>query len=324
MAARIEPAAGAPEAELLDLRRLSSADLNALIGEEVRDWRDLLAWDFSKSAELVQRFVDLHALNGFALMEDGEAAGYAYFVYEERKGLVGDLYVRRQSRTPDAESRLLDAALQALIAARVRRVESQLMMARSLRAGAPPGAQWLSTYARNFMMLELERAALSPARVRRRVYVEKWSEHYQEAAAQLISSAYAGHVDSDINDQYRSVSGARRFLFNIVQYPGCGAFFKPASFAAFEMETGRICGICLASLVASDCGHITQVCVSPWARGAGVGYELLRQSLEALAAFGCRRTSLTVTASNAGAVDLYERIGFRTVEKFSAYVWEGF
>ena len=73
-----------------------------------------------------------------------------------------------------------------------------------------------------------------------------------------------------------------------------------------------------------DCGHITQVCVSPWARGAGVGYELLRQSLEALAAFGCRRTSLTVTASNTGAVELYERIGFRTTEKFSAYVWEGF
>ncbi len=324
MAARIEPATGAPEAELLDLRRLSSADLNVLVEEEVRDWGELLAWDFSKSAELVQRFVDLHALNGFALMEDGEAAGYSYYVYEERKGLVGDLYVRRESRTPDAERRLLDAVLQALIAARVRRIESQLMMARSLDSGATAEAQWLSTYERNFMMLDLDRAVLPPARVRRRVYVEKWSEHYQEAAAQLISNAYAGHVDSDINDQYRSISGARRFLFNIVQYPGCGTFFKPASFAAFEMETGRICGICLASLVSADCGHITQVCVSPPVRGTGVGYELLRQSLEALAAFRCRRTSLTVTASNTGAVELYERIGFRTIEKFSAYVWEGF
>jgi ribosomal protein S18 acetylase RimI-like enzyme len=224
----------------------------------------------------------------------------------------------------DAERRLLDAVLQALIEARVRRIESQLMMARSFPADSTPGARWLSAYERNFMILDLGRAVLPPGRVRRLVYVEKWSEHYQEAAAQLISNAYAGHVDSDINDQYRSISGARRFLFNIVQYPGCGAFFKPASFAAFEVETGRLCGICLASMVSRDCGHITQVCVSPWVRGAGVGYELLRQSLEALRAFGCRQTSLTVTASNTGAVELYERMGFRTTEKFSACVWEGF
>lgn len=324
MAARIEPAAGAPETELHDLRRLSSADLHSLLGEEVHEWREALDWDFGKSADLVRRFVDLRGLNGFALMEDGQAAGYTYFVYEERKGLVGDLYVRRSARAADAERRLLDAAITALVAARVDRVESQLLMARSLAPGSIPGSRWLTTYERNFMLLELERASLPQGRLRRRVFFERWSEHYQEAAAQLISHAYAGHVDSDINDQYRSISGARRFLFNIVQYPGCGAFFKPASFAAFESETGRMCGICLASLVAPGCGHITQVCVSPQVRGAGVGYELLRQSLGALASAGCRRTSLTVTASNTGAVTLYERIGFRTIKRFLAYVWQGF
>jgi ribosomal protein S18 acetylase RimI-like enzyme len=55
-----------------------------------------------------------------------------------------------------------------------------------------------------------------------------------------------------------------------------------------------------------------------------VGYELLRQSLLTLRDHGCRRVSLTVTAANRDAVDLYERIGFRTLRRFSAYVWEGF
>jgi ribosomal protein S18 acetylase RimI-like enzyme len=55
-----------------------------------------------------------------------------------------------------------------------------------------------------------------------------------------------------------------------------------------------------------------------------VGYELLRQSLAALRAAGCRRTSLTVTASNRDAIELYEGVGFTTIRKFSAYVWEGF
>jgi ribosomal protein S18 acetylase RimI-like enzyme len=161
---------------------------------------------------------------------------------------------------------------------------------------------------------------LSPSRV----YVERWSDQYQEPAAQLIATAYQGHVDSLINDQYRSVAGARRFLFNIVQYPGCGTFFKPASVAAFDRLTGRICGICLASLVMPYCGHITQICVAPWVRGSGVGYELLRQSLALLREAGCRKTSLTVTASNREAVKLYEDVGFTTIRKFCAYVWEGF
>ena len=64
--------------------------------------------------------------------------------------------------------------------------------------------------------------------------------------------------------------------------------------------------------------------VSPSVRGTGVGYELLRLSLAHLRRHGCRKVSLTVTASNREAVDLYERTGFRTLRKFTAHVWEGF
>jgi ribosomal protein S18 acetylase RimI-like enzyme len=39
---------------------------------------------------------------------------------------------------------------------------------------------------------------------------------------------------------------------------------------------------------------------------------------------GCRSASLTVTAANEDAVKLYERVGFETVRRFSAFVWEGF
>jgi len=31
-----------------------------------------------------------------------------------------------------------------------------------------------------------------------------------------------------------------------------------------------------------------------------------------------------VTAANRNAVELYERIGFRTIRRFSAYAWDGF
>ncbi len=321
MAALIEPAR---PPDIVDLRHLRARDLEPLLVEETRVWQHELDWDFSKSADLVRRFVDLSALNGCALRDGPDVIAYCYYVLEDQKGLVGDLYVRRDFRTPDHEHRLLGAVLDEMMSmAHVRRIESQLMMIASNSGLMPPAGRFLNSYLRNFMVVDLNDAVLPAARVRHRVFLEKWAENYQEAAAQLIATAYLGHVDSNINDQYRSAAGARRFLFNIVQYPGCGAFYRQASLAAFDPE-GRMCGMCLTSLVAPEVGHITQICVGNWVRGSGVGYELLRQSLLALREAGCRKVSLTVTASNCDAVRLYERTGFVTRRRFFAYVWEGF
>jgi ribosomal protein S18 acetylase RimI-like enzyme len=323
MAARLEPAPIRPP-ELIDLRRLAARDLEDLLAEETEAWRSELEWDFEKSADLVRRFVDLRALNGYALIERGEVTGYLYYVLEENKGLIGDVYVRREFRDAGREMKLVSAALDSITATRgIQRIESQLLMLRQTRPQLLPRAAALSVYERNFMRIDLRRATLGEAKVRRPMYIEKWSDHYHDPAAQLIAAAYSGHIDSRINDQYRSASGARRFLYNIVQYPGCGAFYRPGSFAAFDAATGRLCGISLASMVAPECGHITQICVSPAVRGTGIGYALLRQSLTAFRAAGCRSASLTVTAANEDAVALYRRVGFDIVRQFSAYVWEG-
>ena len=323
MAARLHPVPYRPP-EIIDLRRVDARELEPLLQEETQTWRDELNWDFEKSADLVRRFVDLHALNGTALLENGEVVGYLYYVLEDNKGLIGDLYVRHSARTPDREFSLLETALEAITAnPAITRVESQLMMLQ--KSGGPmPGAHLLSSFERIFMRVNLRTAILAEGRVRKPMYVEKWSDHYQDAAAQLIAAAYTGHIDSRINDQYRSAGGARRFLYNIVQYPGCGSFYRPASCAAFDALSGRMLGVSLTSIVAPECGHITQICVSPEARSTGIGHALLRRSLTTMRDAGCRSASLTVTAANESAVALYERVGFRTVRRFSAFVWEGF
>src|SRR5580704_11984144 len=106
MAARLYPAPS--RSEIIDLRRLAARDLESLLQEETASWRNELEWEFEKSADLVRRFVDLRALNGGALVEDGQVVGYLYYVLEDNKGLVGDLYVRREMRTPERENRLLE------------------------------------------------------------------------------------------------------------------------------------------------------------------------------------------------------------------------
>ena len=155
-----------------------------------------------------------------------------------------------------------------------------------------PRAHRLQTFPRLFMECALEQAEALPARsVGSGIAFEAWSDRHQDDAARVIARSYEGHIDSQINDQYRSIAGARRFLLNIVQYPGCGNFFYPASFVAMDLSQGHLCGVCLSSLVAADVGHITQICVTPEAKGAGIGYELLRRSMRALVQAGCREVS---------------------------------
>jgi ribosomal protein S18 acetylase RimI-like enzyme len=315
-----------PLARVVELRYLRGGELDVLLEEETQAWRDTLDWDFRGSAGLVRRFLEMQALNGYALLINGYPAGYCYYVAEERKGLIGDLYVLKNYLTVENEERLLTAVVEGLMKTPlIRRIESQLMMLRTGPAIALPERKYVRTFVRNFMEIEGRMAARLPERQpRQAAWFDAWSERKQDEAATLIATAYQGHIDSEINDQYRSPAGARRFLMNIVQFPGCGSFFQPASFVAIDPGTGRLAGICLASLVQADVGHVTQVCVSKAARGTGVGYELIRRSLASLVGHGCRKVTLTVTASNTEAIGLYERMGFRKTRNFSAHVWDTF
>src|SRR5262249_43693620 len=170
MAAVIEPASSLPSAELIELRDLRSPDLKDLLEEEIEVWRDALEWDFHASAELVDRFVDQRALNGFALIEHGKVFGYAYFVQDEHKGLIGDLYVRRALRSSEHEHRLLAAVVDSLMRTQyVTRIETQLMM---LGTGHTtlPGSRFLKAYERNFMRIDLQRTPLpAPCAPRKRI-----------------------------------------------------------------------------------------------------------------------------------------------------------
>jgi ribosomal protein S18 acetylase RimI-like enzyme len=312
---------------IVDLRELGVGHLDPLLEEENEAWRRELDWDFRPSADLVRRFVQSRSLNGFALVDSVGVAGYSYYVVEEGKGLIGDFFVRSAVRNAGSEHRLLEAILDAMWRIPgLRRIEAQLMMLglelESKAGSAAPYRGWLHSYPRRFLEIPLATVRRFRGREPMRVAFAPWTESWRDEAATLIANTYKGHIDSQINDQYQSHAGAHRFLTNIVQFLGCGAFFAPASFVAWDRERRAMCGVSLTSLVANETGHITQVCVAPTHQGQGVGYELLRRSLTALAAQGCRNVSLTVTTANASAVGLYERMGFIMRREFAAHVWD--
>ena len=296
-----------------------------MLEEEVGAWSETLHWDYRPSAELIHRFVRLEQLGGYALLLRGRPIGYVYHVIEDRKSTIGGLFVSADYRTARNEDLLLEAALAELFKTPgVHRVQAQLMLLDNPMTRRYPRAEWMQAYRREFMEADLSDAHfLEPVTPTYPVYFEPWTTLCIDESAALIARSYENHVDGRINDLYRTSGGSRKFLENIVQFPGCGSFHQPGSFAARDKVTRRVVGAILASLVAPEIGHVTQVCVGPEAQGSGLGYELMRKSMVSMAASGFKRCTLTVTSSNP-AVALYNRMGFKHRSPFAALVWDGF
>ena len=312
--------------EVLDLRMLRASALTELFEEERRHWEGELRWDYGPSVDLLRRHIDAHSLPGYVALWQGRVVGYCFFVFEDQKGLLGDLYVLTAHRDRFAgdhapiATTLLEHALETLEQSPVvQRIEAQL-----LAFGLEPleplfRARGYRIFPRLFLLKELPGAAPAQAPAPSgAATVRPWQESDFDAAAELIVSAYQEHIDSQINDHYSHSSGALRFLKNIILFPGCGVFRAGWSYVA-EGGRGRLEGAVLVSEVADGIAHITQICVRPESQKRGLGRRLLEASLESAATGGCIGVSLTVTAENRSAVNLYRGLGFTVIKEFSAF-----
>ena len=313
--------------EILDLRHFSSADLRPLLADEIAMWGRLLAWDYTTSAEMILRYMDAKILPGYAAIERGSIFGYSFFVYEQSKGVIGDLFVRngaRNSNRHEVEERLLTHVIETLQQSPgIHRVEAQLLAHNTGEVSRPFLQQGFSRHPRVFMNFEIGKHPQTAPALPPQFEIRPWSEQEYQSAAAVITAAYRGHVDSEINDQYRTLTGSLRFLNNIVRFPGCGTFDPQASFVVLDRRTRTLIGLILCSLVRPDVGHITQVCVLPEYRSAGLGEAMLAATTRNLRGRGFHFISLTVTEANDRAIALYRRIGFESTRVFDAFVWEG-
>ncbi len=312
--------------EILDLRHFSSVDLRPLLNDETRVWASLLSWDYNGSAEMILRYVDAKILPGYAAIERGRIFGYSFFVYEGSKGVVGDLFVAnggRLSNAREVEIKLLTHVIETLQQSPgIHRVEAQLLAHETGSVARPFLDQGFQRHPRLFMVLELGSAPPAPT-PHPEIEIRPWTEADYQPAAAVITAAYRGHVDAQINDQYHTLSGSLRFLNNIVRFPGCGLFDAESSFAAVDRKAKNLIGLILCSRVRNDVGHVTQVCVLPEYRSRGIGEALLAATSVNLRKRGFSMLSLTVTEANSGAVALYRRLNFESKRVFDAFVWEG-
>lgn len=315
--------------EILDLRHLRLAQLEPLFTVEVEEWRRELLWDYAASLSLIRQYLTARILTGYGLVEAdvrGPVRGYGFYLMEEDKAILGDLFVHPKWRDAERsrECRLLGAMLETLQATPgLARIEAQLMSFRSEELRSRFVELGFRFFRRCFYRLDLNAPvalpmAKSPAAG---LILEPWDDDCLEDAAELIQKAYAGSADAEINEHYRTRAGALRFLHNVIRFPGCGIFDAQASCRA-RLAGGQLVGMVLVSRVQSGVAHITQICVRPGLRRAGFGRQLLCAALGSLRLSGYATSTLTVTASNAAASSLYQSLGYREWRDFDAYVWQ--
>src|SRR5277367_5240481 len=174
--------------EILDLRHFASADLRPLLEDEIAMWGRLLSWDYATSAEMILRYMDAKILPGYAAIERGSIFGYSFFVYEQSKGVIGDLFVRDSGRDGDrtsdrreVEERLLTHVIETLQQSPgIHRVEAQLLAHHTGEVARPFLQQGFSRHPRVFMNFDiskhLDASMATPRLVGDEFEIRPWSE----------------------------------------------------------------------------------------------------------------------------------------------------
>src|ERR1700740_1493122 len=190
---------------------------------------------------MILRYVDAKILPGYAAIERGRIFGYSFFVYEGSKGVIGDLFVTNGARLPDSrqgELQLLTHVIETLQQSPgIHRVEAQLLAHDANAVSRPFLETGFQRHPRLFMVLSLARSSPQKISIHPDLEIRPWAEADYQPSAAVITAAYRGHVDAQINDQYHTLSGSLRFLNNIVRFPGCGVFDTESSFVALERDS---------------------------------------------------------------------------------------
>lgn len=313
--------------------------LEALFEEQREEWLSVMRWDYTLPSraihevilrgELCGFFASVRPATGADGTTDAVTAGLSYFLVEDDRASIGDLFVSRRFRGLGISGQLATAVLDDIESQRgVRRIESQSVWIDNRSAAAVFERRGFRRFERAFMSLALDSWGNNGPAVTRSdhpstgIGVRSWKEGDFDAAARIVQNSYVGRDDSLINVQYQTATGCADVIAMLIDHTWCGTFLPEASFVAIDQATAQRVGVLVASRIADGVGHIGQVSVLSSHQGKGVGRRLMHATLHEFKrrAFDC--VTLAVTLTNEPAVRLYTSLGFATVLEFPVFYLE--
>jgi ribosomal protein S18 acetylase RimI-like enzyme len=324
------------DARIIPMNGADLIGLEALFDEQCREWLALLRWDYTGPSRMIRQVVRQRDLTGFAAMSGSRTIGFAYYVVENERCTIGDIYVTKDWRGAGVDRQMVAAILDALeCGPRLCRIESQCVSVDNDGASELFAARGFQRFDRYYMMTEPVRAEGDEAKLTGHqqrpskandsaadIIIRAWQEADFAQAARVIHQSYGGRTDSRINSQYKSEEGCAELLTILTDHIWCGDFLPHVSRVAVRRGVRKLAGVLIASRIAPRVGHIGQVSVHHAYQGQGLGRLLLASVLQEFGQYGFNAATLAVTAINTPALRLYESFGFRCIHSFPVFFKE--
>ena len=161
------------------------------------------------------------------------------------------------------------------------------------------------------MLFDLFKATLPVPQLPDGFHFLEWHPSLMERHAKLKYLSFCNEIDARIFPSFRQYESCLRLMRSIVGKTG----FLPS--ATWLMVKGppltdvKDCATIQGIKHDARLGAIQNVAVLPEFRCRGLGHALVVQSLHGFHRSGVEKVSLEVTAENASAIRLYEKIGFK-------------
>lgn len=171
------------------------------------------------------------------------------------------------------------------------------------------------TYFKRFRMeIDLGQAMPKPAELPPGYELISWRPDLLEAHAETKYQSFRTEIDANVFPCLGDREGCLRLMREISRKEG----FLPVStwLARYQgptMREAEYCGTVQGICDRQGQGAIQNLGITAEHRGRRIGSRLLHAALEGFQRAGLRHAYLEVTAHNAGAIRLYQRVGFRKV-----------
>jgi len=312
------------EVQIIPLLEAEVSQLEYLFDEQCAEWLELLGWDYSGASELIRQVVRDKDLTGFVAMAGNAPIGFIYYVIENTRCSIGEIFISKNWRGRGADRRLAEAVIERVgKISRVRRLESQSLSIENQAAQEFFEDYGCTRFDRNYMTVQLRdwqpESSQPGAGKAPDIFVRAWQEEDFTESVKVIQNSYKDTIDSRINNQYCTEEGCADLLVVLTQHIWCGDFLPHVSRVAIDRKSGKILGVLAASRISHGRGHISQISVRQTHQGQGVGRQMIVSALIEFANLNFDSVSLAVTDANTNALGLYESCGFRTVHAFPVF-----
>ena len=141
-----------------------------------------------------------------------------------------------------------------------------------------------------------------------------WGESLLDSHAETKYRSFRFEIDASVFACFGERDGCRRLMHDIASR---ASFIPQATWLIgwqpHADDPPEFCGT-IQGIADRGIGMVQNLGVTPEHRGQGLGTILLYHAASGFRQIGLGKTSLEVTAQNLGAVQLYRRLGFRTVK----------